>query len=50
MKMGNGEGQLCHGKKNEEVLMRAAISVQDVYKVVVVVGGGGVSEVSGGTS
>ncbi|GAA6091496.1 uncharacterized [Tachysurus ichikawai] len=41
MKMANGEGQLCHGKKNEEVLMRAAISAQDVEKVMVV---GGVSE------
>lgn len=48
MKMGNGEGQLCHCKKNEEVLIRAAISAEYVDKVVVVVGG--VSEISGGTS
>lgn len=38
MKMGNGEGQLCHCKKNEEVLIRAAISAEYVDKVVVVVG------------
>lgn len=47
MKMGNGEGQLCHGKKNEEALMRAAISAEDVDKLVAL---GGVSKVSGGTS
>lgn len=35
MKMGNGEGQLCHSKKNEGVLMRAALSAEDVDKVVV---------------